>query len=659
MRERADEFPSIAPWAHGDAGFDARDASAFPEIDCVRELLPPDLIAAAEARARAIGVGADRVLIASGALTEEIFVRSLAPDLGLPFETLENVGRARCPLNDERLIESVAAGILPLTMDDEIALVVAPRDVRHLMAAMQSNPALAQRFRLTTAERLNKFAFNYGNATLGERAARALHVRWPKLSAAPPRWRANLRFGGVTALVALLALTLAPVATRLLFELALAGVFLAWMALRLAGVFAALPRRDAFPPLHDDELPIYTVISALYREAPSIRALLESFERFDYPREKLNILLVVEEDDAETLAAIAAYRGNLTIETIVAPPIGPRTKPKALNAALPFARGTFTVVFDAEDRPEPDQLRRALHAFRDAGDDLACVQAHLSIDNTADSWLTGIFTAEYAGQFDVFLPGIAALRLPLPLGGSSNHFRTETLRAVGGWDSYNVTEDADLGMRLARFGYRAGMIDSTTFEEAPARFWPWLRQRTRWFKGWMQTWMVHMREPRRLWRDLGPINFVSFQLVVGGNALAALVHPLFLGSLIYSLADGNSMWKSNGIAVTLLTGLYGTTAVIGYLASGFLDWIGLARRGLLSVSWVLLLMPVHWLLLSLAAWRALYQLLVKPYRWEKTEHGLAITSRHADVTRALSMLERHLSDMELAALVPAESPDAA
>ena len=361
----------------------------------------------------------------------------------------------------------------------------------------------------------------------------------------------------------------------------------------------------------------------------------------------------IEQDDAETRAALTAYRGRLSVDVIVAPPAGPRTKPKALNVALPFARGTFTVVFDAEDRPEPNQLRRALHAFQAAGNDLACVQACLSIDNTADSWLTAFYTAEYAGQFDVFLPGIAALQLPLPLGGSSNHFRTATLRAVGGWDSYNVTEDADLGMRLARFGYRAAMIDSTTFEEAPTRFLPWLKQRTRWFKGWMQTWMVHMRAPRRLLSDLGPMNFVSFQLIVGGNVLAALVHPLFMAGMIYAVARGAPIWGGEGAETALLAWLYGGTAVIGYLTSVVLGCLGLLRRGILSTAWVLLLTPLHWLLLSLAAWRALYQIVFEPYRWEKTEHGMATTSRQAaTATRSLSMLERYLSGFEAPALAP-------
>ncbi len=210
------------------------------------------------------------------------------------------------------------------------------------------------------------------------------------------------------------------------------------------------------------------------------------FGLLEYPPEKLDIKLVLESDDFDTLFALERIRLGSQVEVIIAPEYGPRTKPKALNAALPFARGTYTVVYDAEDRPEPGQLRAAFDRFRAEGDDVACVQACLTIDNTADSWLSRMFTAEYAAQFDLFLPGLARIGLPLPLGGSSNHFRTRVLRAVGGWDPYNVTEDADLGMRIARYGYRATVTDSTTYEEAPAHLGAWLRQRTRWFKGWVR-----------------------------------------------------------------------------------------------------------------------------------------------------------------------------
>ena len=223
----------------------------------------------------------------------------------------------------------------------------------------------------------------------------------------------------------------------------------------------------------------------------------------DYPREKLDIVIALEADDRDTRAAIEKRKGCLPVTLVTVPVSHPRTKPKALNAALPFARGSFTVIYDAEDRPEPDQLRRALQAFGAGGNRLACVQAKLCIDNTGDGWLARMFTAEYAGQFDVFLPGLAAMRLPLPLGGSSNHFRTATLRAIGGWDAYNVTEDADLGMRLSRFGHRTAVIASTTYEEAPARLGAWLRQRTRWFKGWMQTCQLLILES--LFNDLASI----------------------------------------------------------------------------------------------------------------------------------------------------------
>jgi cellulose synthase/poly-beta-1,6-N-acetylglucosamine synthase-like glycosyltransferase len=198
------------------------------------------------------------------------------------------------------------------------------------------------------------------------------------------------------------------------------------------------------------------------------------------------VKFVLEADDHETRRALAALDLGPPFAIITAPALGPRTKPKALNVALPFAHGSFTVIYDAEDVPEPDQLRRAFDTFIAADERLACVQASLTIDNTTDSWLARMFTASYAGHFEGFLPAMAALRLPFPLGGSSNHFRTAALRRVGGWDPYNVTEDADLGIRLHRFGYRCAALSSATYEEAPARFGPWLKQRTRWYKGWMR-----------------------------------------------------------------------------------------------------------------------------------------------------------------------------
>jgi len=630
------EFLSIVPRGPRDHGSEPspppQPATACREIDCIRDQLSDGVIAAAERRAAELGVGADRVLIASGLIAEEDYARAFAASSGAEFLELDDTPRSWCLLSDDRLFEAATTGILPLHIDGELVLVVAPRGTaaRLLAGLFATKHHLATRFRFTSAERLQRFVVKHGNESLARRAVEDLKTWCPELSAAPRPRRANwMKFFAIAAL-ALASAIVVPEEALATIDVLLAVIFIAWIVLRLFGSLVKHPEPMRSPRLSDDKLPVYTVVAALYREAASVEHLVGALRQLDYPAEKLDIKLVIEPDDPETKAAIERLRLGPPFEIITAPAAGPRTKPKALNAALPFARGTFTAVYDAEDRPERDQLRRALNMFL-ADTDLACVQARLTIDNTADSWLTRFFTAEYAGQFDVFLPGLAALRMPLPLGGSSNHFRTEVLRKVGAWDPYNVTEDADLGMRLARFSYRSTVIASTTYEEAPPRFMPWLRQRTRWFKGWMKTWLVHMRAPRALLADLGVGGFMTFQLVVGGNVLAALVYPLFLASALLGLAG--EVPSGNDWGDTLLTGLHGAALVMGFLAAGFVGWLGLVRRGLAATAWVLVLLPLHWLLLSLAAWRALYQLVRDPYHWEKTEHGVAQTSRLARAQR--------------------------
>ncbi len=338
---------------------------------------------------------------------------------------------------------------------------------------------------------------------------------------------------------------------------------------------------------------------------------------------------VLEPDDRETRRALDRLDLGAPFEIITATATGPRTKPKALNVALPLARGVYTAVYDAEDEPEPDQLRRAVAEFSANDDRLACLQASLTIDNAADNWLARMFTADYAGQFDVVLPALAALRLPFPLGGSSNHFRTSVLRQVGGWDPYNVTEDADLGIRLHRLGYRAAVLASATYEEAPAQFVPWIKQRTRWYKGWMQTWRVHMRRPARLMREVGFSGALAFQLFFACNVFAALIHPFFMAELCYALLARQP--HTALVATGLGAPVFAITLLAGYASTAVPDLVGLKRRGLLRHAWVLLFTPVYWLLLSLAAWRALVQLVHAPQRWEKTEHGRARHSRIAEL----------------------------
>lgn len=561
------------------------------------------------------------MLVARGAISEDLYARALASSLGATFAPLDDLPRAACPLSHQRLFEGVAAGLLPFDIEGERVLITSLRGLvaRNLATLLRPRPQLAGRFHITTDARLKRFVMRTSSQALGQKAAEELKTTRPEMSAATRTSRLPLI---AAAAVTIAAVSAAPSAMMGVIELSLTFIFLAWAALRLFGAMTRTAPEPSPPRLPDDKLPVYTIIVALYREAACVPDLVRALNTLDYPREKLDLKFAIEPDDAQTRAAIEQLHLPAPYEIVTAPDIGPRTKPKALNAALPFARGSFVVVYDAEDRPDPDQLRRALAIFLHSDEWLACVQARLAIDNTRDSWLTRMCTAEYAGLFDVLLPGMAAWKLPLPLGGTSNHFDTAVLRRIGAWDPYNVTEDADLGMRLARCGYHTEVISSSTQEEAPARFPAWLRQRTRWFKGWMQTYIVHMRRPCQLFRDLGVRGFATFQLVVGGTVFAALVHPFFLAELVYRSFVGDT-----GV---LFAGLPATTIAAGYLAAGVLGLLGLKRRGLLGSGWVLLSMPAHWLLLSLAAWRALYQLARDPYRWEKTEHGLAKTSRLAE-----------------------------
>ncbi len=436
-----------------------------------------------------------------------------------------------------------------------------------------------------------------------ERASEQLKIKWPKRCAATLHVLTRAVPALAGSLIALAAFTrVGTLVTSILAMLPIA--FRLWCVVR--PVAAPADPWPPFPATLDEELPVYSVIVPLRGEARVVDQLLSGIERLNYPADKLDVILAVEADDHETRDAITARRHRIPITVIPIPRTEPGTKPKALNVALPLARGMFTVIYDAEDRPERNQLRVALKAFRSAGNELACVQARLCMD-TKTSWLARYFTAEYAGHFDVFLPRLAASGLPLPLGGSSNHFRTKTLREVGGWDPYNVTEDADLGMRLARFGYRCGVIDSTTYEEAPADTRRWLNQRSRWYKGWMQTWLVHMREPMQIFRELGLAGFLTFQLIVGGNALVALAHLVLLIALLVrivamALCGGDLMlvfWISYHLSV----------AAIGHAAAASLGYFGLSHRGVPNKALILIWTPFHWLLLSVAAWMAARELI--------------------------------------------------
>src|SRR5581483_11974177 len=333
------------------------------------------------------------------------------------------------------------------------------------------------------------------------------------------------------------------------------------------------------------------------------------------------IFLILEADDLESQAAVLSLALPSSFRTLIVPGQGPRTKPKALNYALQFARGDFVVVYDAEDRPHPRQLRRAWDVFREAPAELACLQAQLNIYNPGRSWFTRQFTIEYSALFDAILPALESLQLPVPLGGTSNHFPRAVLVELGAWDPFNVTEDADLGIRIARRGYHTGVLASTTWEEAPPAFGVWLRQRTRWLKGWMQTYLVHTRYPWRLNRELGPGAAIGFHALMGGLIGSALLHPLFYVLLAYYWFSGGLLAPAESTAGEVLWAVTAINLAFGYVVSILVGVVSVLRRRRPGLAVFALLMPLYWILISAAAYRALWQLARSPYLWEKTEHG--------------------------------------
>ncbi len=371
------------------------------------------------------------------------------------------------------------------------------------------------------------------------------------------------------------------------------------------------------------EWPAYTVLCPLYKETEVVPQFVQSMLAMDYPVDKLQILFLTEEDDAETRNALLAMKLPNHFHVITVPDGQPRTKPRACNYGLLQATGKFVVIYDAEDIPDPLQLKKAVLTFAKQGEDTACVQAKLNFYNPAQNLLTRWFAMEYSLWFDVLLPGLQWMRFALPLGGTSNHFRISHLRKVGAWDPYNVTEDCDLGLRLAGLQYRTAMLDSTTYEEANPNFKNWIRQRSRWIKGYMQTYLTHMRNPARYIRQNGLRGFLSLQFVIGAKSIMLLTNPLlWIMFLMYILfrTDVSSLYHVLYPAPTFYASV--VSLVFGNFLFLYMALLGAAKRGTYwLVKWALLA-PVYWAMMSIAATVAAWQLVTKPHYWEKTKHGL-------------------------------------
>jgi len=582
--------------------------------------------AALARRAKAQRTPILRELVVSGLLPEARIYRELADALGLPFE--EHVDPEQLILRgrdmDVLLRQGGNKSLVVKMKAAASTMVVLCAPVTVDLAAMRErvrrSPSLASRIRIVAPGSLRQALATRAERRLMRRAEEELFREFSSCSA---RTVANGWQGVLTGALLVgfpVAIAAAPFAVELIVHLFFSSFFFLCVALRLWA--AACFEPQSFPEIkthHPDQFPTYSVLVALYREEEIIPDLFVALGRIVWPRSKLEIKLVCEADDTETLRAIEAHGLRPFAELIRVPPGALRTKPRALAYAVAMTSGEFIALYDAEDRPHPLQLVEAWQKFAAADQALACVQAPLVVSNYRRGNIARMFAFEYAALFRALLPFLAKRRLVLPLGGTSNHFRRSALEAVGGWDPYNVTEDADLGLRLIRFGYRTEMISRPTFEDAPEAIGTWLPQRTRWFKGWIQSYLVHMRAPLALWRELGPASFLTCQILFAGMILSAIGHPIFLGTIAYILTRIGEGADLDGWQAFLLA-FDCCNILLGYAAFLVLGWQVLGEKERRAFWKTILLTPFYWLLMSVAAFRAVWKLYSAPHQWEKTPH---------------------------------------
>ncbi|HCL66792.1 MAG TPA: glycosyl transferase [Rhizobium sp.] len=638
-------FASRAGSAHFDDGRDGAPDDEIPlpleaEVLALKQLgFSKPLIARMGRRALANGTTIERELLSNGGVDESAYYEAVARLLDLPFldhispERLMDRAALDCQLRRPTIVRLHDAQQPPVT-----AIAPEAHQLASLAERLARHPGLKQALAIASPATIRKAVWEAGAERRVQATANALFEETPRLSARIVMTGRQGFYAGALSSAGISALLFAAGPVMLCLHIMLSLLYFSSFILRLTALFHKRPRPG--PPLvvqGDEILPVYTVMVALYREAAVVRQLIVSLERIDWPRSRLDIKLVCEADDSETISAIKALCLGPQFEIIAVPPIGPRTKPKALSYALAGARGDYVAIYDAEDRPHPGQLKEAYASFRAAPEDIACLQAPLIISNMQDSWISALFSLEYSALFRGLLPVLARYRMPLPLGGTSNHFRTDVLKAAGGWDPYNVTEDADLGMRLYRLGYRSQTIRRQTLEDAPVTARVWVGQRTRWFKGWLQTWLVMMRDPVLARQEMGLAAFVVFHLLIGGMLISSLAHPailLFLG--ITAVA----MMRSPAEDIALLDGiLFGIDAInifgsyATFLALGASVMIEHEKR---LVGWRWIATPLYWMMVSYAAWRAALELKTKPFFWNKTPHQPRQPADGAEICDALS-----------------------
>lgn len=386
-------------------------------------------------------------------------------------------------------------------------------------------------------------------------------------------------------------------------------------------------KRSDINQVPDSDWPTYTIFCPLYKEWQVLPQLVDALSKLEYPKDKLQVMLLLEENDQETITKVNQYDLPSFFEPIIVPHSYPKTKPKACNYGLKFAKGEYSVIFDAEDVPDPLQLKKAVLAFGQVDRSTVCVQAKLNFYNPHQNILTRVFTAEYSLWFDLVLTGLQSIQAPIPLGGTSNHFRTADLHLLQGWDAFNVTEDCDLGIRLVKRGLKTAILRSVTLEEANSNLINWFWQRTRWVKGYIQTYFVHMRHPRDFVRNWREPHVITFQMIVGGKILSMIINPIMwavtLSYFLFRPLVGTfieSFYPPPILYMATICIVFGNFLYLYYYM------IGCAKRGHYDIIKYVFLVPFYWLGMSAAAWVAIYQFIKSPHYWSKTKHGLHLES---------------------------------
>jgi cellulose synthase/poly-beta-1,6-N-acetylglucosamine synthase-like glycosyltransferase len=398
--------------------------------------------------------------------------------------------------------------------------------------------------------------------------------------------------------------------------------------------------------------PMYTIFCPLYQEWQVLPQFVTAMSRLDYPKDRLQIMLLLEQDDEETIQHARQMQLPHYFQIVVVPDSKPKTKPKACNYGLGKALGEYSVIYDAEDVPEPNQLKKAVLAFEKSSRNTACIQAKLNFYNPRQNILTRAFTAEYSLWFDLVLTGLQSANAPIPLGGTSNHFKTRVLQQLDGWDAFNVTEDCDLGIRLAKRGYRTAIVDSVTLEEANSAPKNWFFQRTRWIKGYIQTYWVHMRDLRSFKLTLKEPHAITFQLIVGGKISSMLINPIMWAVTISYFAlrpvvgpTIESFYPGPVLYMGVVCIIFGNFLYVYYYM------LGCAKREQYDLIKYAYLVPIYWLAMSAAAWVALYKLIYQPHHWFKTQHGLHLANAKA-MDQVMDALGQGLVDEDLVTSTP-------